>query len=114
MNQPENSLNKVQFHLGADWNIKISKMIDGAMRSYMSGQPMSWFYNMKGVKFLINSYLSEKEIEELDSKENDILLNQKDTSKLIRLVEDYDLLIKKHLKGYGFLNPFKDDSTSLF
>ena len=110
------SNDKVQFHLGADWNIKISKRIDQAMESYMAGKPMDWFYNMKGVRFLIGSYLSTEENESLDKLEKSIYKNlkEKNTSELISTVEDYDSELKTYLKKYGFLNPFKQDNTSLF
>lgn len=109
----------VQFNLGVDWNMKISKRIDNSIAAYLLGDLENWFFNLKGIKLLIVSYLSKDERKELTDLEADISSNIRYQDPNIRkkagaAIEKYDIKIKCFLSEKGFLNPIKDDLTNIY
>lgn len=110
----ENKQTTVLYHLGADWNQKISTRIDRALTSYINGDLSNWFFNLKAIKFLIVSYLKDTEKENLRNKENIITGMLRDQKKPAHQIEEYDILIKELLSSKGFLNPLKDDMSNIY
>lgn len=131
----DTSQQEVQYNIGAKKLEAISELLLGSIRSYRKHDIQSWYIDLKGIKHIIISNLSDAERKTCLQKEKKIeqyLYRFKDASNLsadaqqihtfntllkrivIPLVSDYNRTIMNLLTLKGYDVPFKEDNTNLF
>lgn len=125
--------NKVVYGFGLDEVFNISAHIRRSLNAFIGHNYRLWYKEIAAVKLIIVAKLKPETITNLDNKEKEIdnliyqlkrydgfkdkqirIHNQNILKKLVPLIKEYDLCVKKELEVRGYTNQFREDRTNLF